>query len=237
MPVVAASRRRLVREAARHDGILSACLPPYLLALKPLHGFLAIADQYDPHEFELATLEAGRRRERALRSRAAIDALQLRHADVVLCAGERQRTELRRALRVDGSRPDPVVVPFGIPDPPPPSTRRPLRERFPQIADDDKIVLWWGSVWRWLDAETAVRAFAEIAAFRTDVKLVITAGRHPSKQAERFFDATDEIRSLAGDLGVLGRAVLFLDEWIPYEERYDYLRDADIGLTSAPAGR
>lgn len=233
--VIPSSRRRLLREAARHDAILSACLPPYLLAGKTLHGFLAITDQYDPHELELATLDAGRQRDRGLRSRAAIRALQLRHADLVLCAAERQRTELidaaRSLARLRSPLPDPVVVPFGIPDPPPPSTRQPLRERFPQIAAGDTLVLWWGSVWRWLDAETAVRAFARIAAARSDVKLVITAGRPPSKGAERFFDATEEIRALAGELGVLGRTVLFLDEWIPYEERHDYLREADIGLT------
>ena len=153
----------------------------------------------------------------------------------MLCASERQRTELQRtarALRGPQARlPDPAVVPFGIPDPPPPSGRRPLHERFPQLADGDTLVLWWGSVWRWLDAETPVRAFARIASRRSDLKLVITAGRPPSKNAERHFDATEEIRALADELGVLGRTVLFLDEWIPYEQRHDYLREADIGLT------
>ena len=59
------------------------------------------------------------------------------------------------ALAVDGGL-DPVVIGFGIPDPPPASGRRPLRERFPQIAEDDTVVLWWGSIWRWLDAATAL---------------------------------------------------------------------------------
>jgi glycosyltransferase involved in cell wall biosynthesis len=235
IPVVASSRRRLLREAMRHDAILSACLPPYLLALKPLHHFLAITDQYDPHELELATLDAGRHRDRELRSRTAIQALQLSSADLVLCAAKRQRANLICARRSRGhirSRPpDPVVVPFGIPDPPPASGRRPLHGHFPQLADTDTVVLWWGSVWRWLDAETPVRAFARMAASRTDIKLVITAGKSSNRSAERLFDATDEIRALADELGVLGRTVLFLDEWIPYEERYDYLRDADIGLT------
>ena len=39
------------------------------------------------------------------------------------------------------------------------------------------------------------------------------------------------MRALADELGVLGRTVLFLDTWIPYEQRHDYLREADIGLT------
>lgn len=233
--VVPSSRRRLLREATRHDAILSACLPPYLLALRPLHGLVAIADQYDPHEQELATLAAGRERERELRARAAIQALQLRHADVVLCASERQRAELLRIagplLSPQTPLPDPAVVPFGIPDPPPPSGRRPLHDHFPQIDAGDTIVLWWGSVWRWLDAETPIRAFAALAESRPDLKLVITAGRPPSKSAEQLFDATEQMRALADELGVLGRTVLFLDTWIPYDQRHDYLREADIGLT------
>jgi glycosyltransferase involved in cell wall biosynthesis len=235
IPVLAASRRRLMREAMRHDAVLSACLPPYLLAQRSLHPFTAIADLYDPHEQELATLQAGRERERKLRAHAAIQALQLRHADIVLCASERQRAELQRSARAllgsEARLPDPAVVPFGIPDPPAPSGRRPLHERFPQLADEDTLVLWWGSVWRWLDAETPVRAFARIASQRSDLKLVITAGSPPNQNAGRHFDATEEIRALAEELGVLGRTVLFFDEWIPYEQRHDYLREADIGLT------
>jgi glycosyltransferase involved in cell wall biosynthesis len=233
--VVPSSRRRLLREAAHHDAVLSGCLPPYLLALRPLRGLTAIADLYDPHELELATLPVGRKREHHLRARAAIHAFHLRHADVVLCASESQRGELLRTagalLGPDAKLPDPAVVPFGIPHSPPPSGRRPLREHFPQISDEDKLVLWWGSVWRWLDAETPVRAFARIATARPEVKLVITAGRHANESTARHFDASQQIRALADELGVLGRTVLFLDEWIPYEQRYDYLREADIGLT------
>lgn len=234
IPVVAFDRLGLLREGARHDAVLSAALPPYLLALKSRPGFLAITDQYDPHELELATLAPGRQRERELRARAALQALQLRHADLVMCAAESQREELiRTAARLGpgAHAVDPVVVPFGIDDAPARSARRPLHERFSQLAEGDTIVLWWGSIWRWLDAETAVRAFASLHASRPDIKLVITAGRPPNKSAERFFDATEEARALAGELGVLGRTVLFFDDWIPYEQRHDYLHEADIGLT------
>ena len=236
IPVVRGTRPRLLREAARHDAVLSSSLPPFVLASKPLHRFVAITDQYDPHEEEIVTKqqsEAQCRRE--LRTRAAMQALQLRHADLVLCAGERQREQLVRRfgdlLGPHSGTPEPVVIPFGIPDPPQPSGRRPLREYFPQIANGDTVVLWWGTVWRWLDADTAVRALAALAPFRPDIKLVITAGRAPSESAQRFYNTAEEVRGLAAELGVLGRNVLFLDDWIPYDERHDYLRDADIGLT------
>lgn len=234
--VVPSSRRRLVREAQRHDALLSSCPPPYLLALRPLlRRPVAIADLYDPHEQELATIQDPDERTRALRARLTIQALHLRYADIILCGGERQREELCRAalaLRSPQTRTsDPAVVPFGIPSPPPASGRRPLHDHFPQLREDDTIVLWWGSLWRWLDPETAIRAFARLAGSRPDLKLVVTAGRPLNKQAERRFDVAEEMRALASQLGVLDRTVLFLDRWIPYEERYDYLREADIGLT------
>lgn len=234
--VIAADRLRLLRESTSHDAILSGSFPPYLLACKSLHGFVAITDQYDPHDHEIATKQqTHRQRDRELRTRAAWQALQLRYADIVLCASERQRAQLLRSRdSLPGSHsgaPDPVVIPFGIPDPPPPSARRPLHDHFPQLADEDTLVLWWGSVWRWLDADTAVRAFATMADSRPDLKLVITAGRPPHSGSERFYNAAAEVRALAADLGVLGRTVLFLDEWIPYDQRHDYLREADIGLT------
>jgi glycosyltransferase involved in cell wall biosynthesis len=233
--VVPSSRRRLIYEAMRHDVVISACLPPYLLTLGLAHELLTIADLYDPHEHELATLQDGHQRERELRERTAIQTLQLGHADVVLCASERQRAALvedaKRLLGPTARQPRPIVMPFGIPDPPAPTGRKPFRERFQEISEHDTLVLWWGSVWRWLDAETAIRAFERIARTRSDIKLVITAGRPPNKGAESKFDAAEEMRSLARELGVLDRTVLFYDRWIPYGERYDYLREADIGLT------
>jgi glycosyltransferase involved in cell wall biosynthesis len=231
--VIPSSRRRVLAEAARHDAVLSASVPPYLLALKSVLGIAAIADQYDPHELELVTDE---KHDRELQTWAMSKALQLRHADLVLCASTRQRDELIAAAgrykETANPRPalDPAVVPFGIPDPPEVSPRRPLQARFPQIADSDTVVIWWGTAWRWLDADTVIRAFARIASTRPDVKLVITGGTPPKRNDQRF-NATGDAIALARELGVLDRTVLFLDDWIPYHERYDYLREATIGVT------
>lgn len=234
IPVVPASRMRLLREAARHDAFLSPCPPPYLLAAKDLLDVVAIADSYDPHDVELAALE-NERVDRELRLRSISQAIELRSADVILCAAESQRARLIRAAaglgRPDRPLPvDPIVVPFGIPDAPPRTRRRPLRSHFPEIEEDDKVVLWWGAVWAWFDVETVIRAFARTAHTRPDIKLVITAGRPPVRGRERF-DAVGQARELAERLGVLGRTVLFLDEWVPYEDRHAYLREADLGVT------
>jgi glycosyltransferase involved in cell wall biosynthesis len=71
---------------------------------------------------------------------------------------------------------------------------------------------------------------ALLASERPDIKLVITAGKPASAGGARF-DAVAQVRALAAELEVLDRTVLFFDDWIPYEQRYDYLRDADLGVT------
>jgi glycosyltransferase involved in cell wall biosynthesis len=121
-------------------------------------------------------------------------------------------------------------VPFGLPDPPPPSSTRPVRERFPEIGPDDPLVLWWGKVWKWFDATTAIRAFALVVARRPDARLVISAGKAPKAKFDRS-ERTEDARDLARELGLLDRNVFFLDEWTQYDRRHEYLQDADIGLT------
>jgi glycosyltransferase involved in cell wall biosynthesis len=230
IPVVPLSRRRLLREGRRHDALMASTVPPFALALKRSLGIAAISDQYDPVELELGTLGEGAGRARAT-ARAA-RRLQLRCADLVLCAGRRQRELLEAELQTldQAAQPPLCTVPFGIDGDPPPPSGHPLRKHFPQIAAGDKVVLWWGSLWRWLDAETAIRAFASFAAARPDVKLVFTAGRAPNGDAERH-SVLAEAKELARELGVLDRTVLFLEEWVPYAQRGDYIKDADLGLT------
>ena len=92
------------------------------------------------------------------------------------------------------------------------------------------MILWWGSVWRWLDAETAVRAVARLAERRPNVRLVITAGK-PADPGVTGLNTVEEVRELARAEGLLDRHVFFLDDWVPYAERARYIADADVGLT------
>lgn len=225
--VIPSARHHVAREALQQDAFVAAVIPPYVLALKSLTGLVTISDQYDPVELEQGTL-SGRAASAEIRAARAARRLQLRYADIVLCATESQRALLEREARElhgPGAGPRLAVVPFGLPPAPPASARNPMRERFPGIAPQDRIVLWWGSIWRWLDAETAIRAVAELDG----VRLVITAGP-PRRQAQNLAEA-DEARSLARSLGVLDTSVFFVDEWIAYAERHHYLLEADAGIT------
>ena len=238
VPIVPRTRSRVVAEARRHDVVVAPLLPPYLLPLLALTRCVRVADMYDPVDLEFDTLEEGWRTRRLMRQQRSLRRMQLRSADLVLSANERQaaraRADLAQGVRRDGG-PALLKVPMGLPDPPEPSTGHPLRDRFPEIADDDPVVLWWGSVWRWLDAGTAVLAIEKLAERRPNVRFVITAGK-PAEPGVAGFNAAEEVRELARSRGLLERNVFFLDEWVPYDERDRYIADADVGLTLHAAG-
>ena len=171
---------------------------------------------------------------RQLRAQLMMRDAQVRYADVVVVAGSAQRSllldELDRVGDARPTRPRIVTVPFGVPDPPERPTGRPLRAAFPEIGRHDPVVLWWGKVWKWFDAETAIRAFARVVERRPDARLVITAGKSPKAEFD-VSNQTRDARELSQSLGLLGRNAFFLDEWTPYDSRHEYLLDADVGLT------
>lgn len=230
--LVGSSRRAILREALRHDAVVAPELPPYLLGALRGRPTVTVSDQFCPVEDEHATLGDGPDVARRVRLQKAMRALQLRYADVIVSAGDAQRTRTERELAGLGRRRPPLHVSatFGLPEPPPAATRHPLRERFPEIRPDDTVVVWWGSIWRWLDAGTAIRALAQIREQRDDVKLVLSSASSPQPGRNRFSTA-DEARDLAGSLGLLGQSAFFLDDWVPYDERHEYLADADIGIS------
>lgn len=234
--IVPAVRAAIVREARRTDAVLAPRLPPYLFAALVGTTPLIVADLYNPFDAERSELMDSAVVRRQVATAQVGHRLQLRFADLILCAVDAQREalldDLARVPARRGPEPPVEVVRFGIPDPPPSSDLRPLRKRFPQIGTEDVVVLWWGNVWRWFDADTAIRATAQIARRRPEVKLVLTAGRSPRGDWPQL-TATDAARALAADLGLLDKTVFFLDEWVAQHDRHHYLAEADIGLTLA----
>jgi glycosyltransferase involved in cell wall biosynthesis len=231
--LVPRTRRRLVAEALRHDVVVGPLLPPFLLLAVAARRQVRVADLYDPVDLELSTLGSGWKVRRLTAQRRKLRQLQLRSADVVVCANEPQReravADLAGVRRGDGG-PELTLAGMGLPEPPVPVEAHPLRDAFEGIGADDPLVLWWGSVWRWLDAGSAIRAIERLAERRPDVRFVITVGPPPNELTATL-NAADEARALARERGLEGRHVFFLEEWVPYAQRDRYLRDADVGLT------
>ncbi len=168
---------------------------------------------------------------------------QLALGDFFLCASERQRdfwlgalqTAGRLTLQTYGQDPSLRslidVVPFGLPDtPPPPKRRNVMRGVFPGIRITDTVLLWAGSILDWQDPQLLIRAVARLSETRDDVKLVFMGTRHPNPDVPPM-RAVPSSRALAEALGVAGRHVFF-NEWVPYAERHEWLLEADIGVST-----
>jgi glycosyltransferase involved in cell wall biosynthesis len=203
-----------------------------------------VIDLYCPETLETLELLAGAGAlERRQMTATTLDRLHsaLRTGHGFVCASETQRDlwlGAMLALRLidpalydadPGLRGVIDLVPFGVPaEPPPPGGRGP-RETIDALGPDDEIVLWNGGIWSWLDAETAIRAVAAVAARRPAVSLVFmgVAAEHPAAAA-----SAAAARRLAEDLGVLGSSVHFHDGWIPYAERGAWLTQSACALST-----
>jgi glycosyltransferase involved in cell wall biosynthesis len=166
---------------------------------------------------------------------------QVLAADLIICASEKQRDYWLGVLSTTGRinpythSDDPTlrrlirVVPFGLSDDPPVHTRQVIKGIHPGIDAADKVLLWGGALYDWLDAPTIIRAMGLLRERRPDVKLFFMGTKHPNPQ-ESQRQGTQEALSLANELG-LDRETIFFNEWVPYQERTNYLLEADIGIS------
>ncbi|MEX0786695.1 MAG: glycosyltransferase, partial [Dehalococcoidia bacterium] len=168
---------------------------------------------------------------------------QLTLADAVFCSNERQRDAWIGLLAALGLVTPGVydrdrtlrglvdVVPYGIQPGRPERERPTIKGVVPGIRETDKVLIWNGSIMEWFDAETVIRAMAEVSRVRDDVKLFFLGTDHPDlvailRPGDRPYDAME----LSKQLGLYERSVFFNAGWVPYEEIGGYLADADIGV-------
>ena len=207
---------------------------------------IVVADIYDP--IHLEQLEQARDlgpAGRAMAVREATRALneQIARADFMLCASDKQRDfwlgQLAGQGRVNAAVYDEdsslasllAVVPFGIPDAPPVQTRHAIRGVVPGIGADDKVIIWGGGIYNWFDPLTLIRAVARLGERHPDVRLFFMGLKHPNPGVPKMRVAW-EARQLADELGLTDRVVFFNDGWVPYDQRADYLLDADLGVST-----
>jgi GT2 family glycosyltransferase/glycosyltransferase involved in cell wall biosynthesis len=208
-------------------------------------GKLIIVDLYDPFELEkLAQSAMIDQQFHEQIDRESISGLQLIAAigDFFLCASERQRDFWSGMLLAAGRintityNQDPTlrtlidVVPFGMPDQPPRKRHVVLRGIYPGIGPQDRILLWNGGLWQWFDPLTLIEAMAQVVRVREDVKLYFAAGRHFDVDTVPEMPVYAQVTDRCRELGLLDKHV-FLGDWIPYDERGDYLLEADLGIS------
>jgi hypothetical protein len=205
---------------------------------------LLVADIYDPMHVE--QLEQARERplpeyERIVADRVELLNEQLLRADFLMAASERQRVfylgqlaalgRLNPLTYQDGSDLHRLltVVPFGLPDEPPIHQRQVLKGVVPGIGVHDKVIIWGGGLYSWFDPLTLIRAVGVLSARRPTVRLFFQGTKHPGI-AE--MPIVQQSRELATELGLLDSAVFFNETWVPYDQRQNYLLEADAGVST-----
>jgi glycosyltransferase involved in cell wall biosynthesis len=234
-----------VSSISDYDVLLTQLLTPQLVRDASHRKAVIVLDAYDPVALE--HLERHNSLPLAQRSRinthtAAWQSYSLRAADAVICASERQRDLWLGALMTLGRITPGLydrdrslrslidVVPFGLPSTPPARSGPGPRVMFGLNADDF-LVVWGGGIWEWLDPLSAIEGVASLSARRPEVKLVFVGLRHPNADVEQMNMAKRAV-ALAEQLKVKDRSVFFNPGWTPYDERGNYLLDADAGIST-----
>lgn len=162
----------------------------------------------------------------------------LRYGDFYTCATERARDywlgwlHAQKRLNPHNYLRDPSfrklidVLPSGIQDRLPEAEKPVLKGVRQGIAKEDCLVLWSGGVWEWLDPLTPIRAMAVLAPSYPHLKLYFMGTQHPNPVVPDM-PMVDRAVSLSQELGLYDRSVFF-GSWVPYEERQNYLMEADL---------
>ncbi len=205
-----------------------------------------VVDIYDP--LHLEQLEQGRGKVLDLWNKQvndATDALnhQLLIGDFFLCASDRQRhfwlgqlAGLGRINAYTYSRDSELdsliaVAPFGMSSTDPVKTSPAIRGVVPGIEIDDKVIVWGGGIYNWFDPGILIRAVAELSVTRPDVRLFFMGVKHPNPDVPEM-EAVSEARVLSEQLGMTNKHVFFNESWVPYDERQNYLLEADLGVST-----
>ncbi|ANN20499.1 glycosyl transferase [Amycolatopsis orientalis] len=246
--VGAATRRELEAPIAWADiVILQGHVLELAPALKKQYAHkIVVADLYDPMHLEL--LEQGKgvaddKRAKDLIGVTKVLDAQLERGDFFLCASERQRHFWLGHLAAMGRLSprlydaDPTtqsllsVVPFGLSPQAPVRTGPGLRSTVDGIGETDHVVLWAGGVYSWFDPLTLVRAIEKLRQRRGDVRLVFLGMKHPNPEVTEM-DIGARTMLLSDTLGLTGKHVFFNQQWVPFEERQNWLLDANCGVTT-----
>ena len=237
---------RLLAAIAAHDVVVAQALPAqhlrHLARLKTRY----VADLYNPLVVEvLEALAPDTPRAQATVRRTALSVLaQCAAADLIICASEKQRDlwlggmAMAGLLDVDAYREDPTyrayveVVPFGTPEHPPEPNGPGLRERWPTIGEGDRVLIWGGGIWRWLDPLTPIRAMRDLNDGGPRTHLVFVGTGRPALEPSTTPTEAGRAIEAARELGLEGDTVHFNEGWIPYEERGAVLREGDLGISA-----
>lgn len=207
---------------------------------------IIVADIYDPmhlEQLEQARDQGPKGRKNSIDGVTEVLNRQLARADKFLCASEKQRQfwmgQLAARGRVNantlgphGSANDLVdICPFGLDEKAPVQTEHAIRGKVPGIGPDDKVIIWGGGVYNWFDPLSLIQAISLLKEKHPDVRLYFLGMKHPNPGVPAMRVAQEAL-DLSKSLGLTDKHVFFNHDWVPYEERQNYLLDANVGVST-----
>ncbi len=243
--VTGTGKSSLYQLAREHDVLFlqANVLKPYpLLARVDKH---VVVDLYDPYLLAvLAQFDPNDITAHA--SYSLMHQVLERHmeiADFAVCASERQRDywlgrfcalgrltpfmyKFDRSFRklID-------VVPFGMPNQKPVRTGLGMKGAIPGIGQDDFVLLWGGGIWEWFDPLTVIKAVGNVSKKYSQVKLYFLGFKSPNPQVP-LMEMAIRAKALSDSLGLTDKQVFFCETWTSYEDRVNYLLDADVAVSA-----
>ena len=223
----------------------------YILHFFPFLKFFegkVVVDLYNPFQFESLEMFSyhgmGERLRIASNDLSTIKS-QLQLGDLFICASERQR-DLWLGMLSSVGRINPKtydqdktlrklidVVPFGIPAEKPKHTRKVMKGVIENIGSNDKVVLWGGGIWNWLDPITPIKAMGEICRKREDINLIFLGVEHPDPRLPQMKKVSEAI-DLSKKMGLYNKNIFF-NKWVDYKDRQNFLLESDIGISAHPS--
>lgn len=204
-----------------------------------------ILDLYDPYLFSLFEQYEDNPATAASSYRLMHQVLEkhMLAADFSICASERQRDywmgrfcalgrltpqvyKLDRTLRnvID-------VVPFGVQDAAPAATEHGIKGKVDGIGMDDPLLLWGGGIWDWFDPLTIIRAVKLATERIPNLRLYFMGIKSPNP-AVPLMPMVAKAQHVAQELQLLNKHVFFADGWVDYDQRANYLLDADVAVSA-----
>jgi len=99
------------------------------------------------------------------------------------------------------------------------------------VDKDDSVLLWTGGIWGHFDGLVLIKAMARLYKKYPHIKLVFFGTQHPNPSIPEMKESLDT-RLLAKKLGVINKNVFFLDGWVKYNDRINYLLEADVAINT-----
>ncbi len=87
------------------------------------------------------------------------------------------------------------------------------------------------AIYNWFDPLTLLHAVDKLRARVPEVRLFFLGMKHPNPHVPEMRMAV-ETRALADELGLTGTHVFFNEGWVEYDDRQNFLLEADVGVST-----